>query len=79
MTKYERFVLWLNRFYHKQNKITICVLYTLIMAILGVLIYGATHQQASSTISVKYTRPTLTLNFDANGGELSTIGGGGNL
>ena len=76
MTKYERFVLWLNRFYHKQNKITICVLYTLIMAILGVLIYGATHQQASSTISVKYTRPTLTLNFDANGGELSTIGGG---
>ena len=76
MTRYERFVLWLNRFYHKQNKITICVLYTLIMAILGVLIYGATHQQASSNISVKYTVPTYTVTFDANGGELSTIGGG---
>ncbi len=76
MTKYERFVLWLNRFYHKQNKITICVLYTLIMAILGVLIYGATHQQANSNISVKYTRPTYTVTFDPNGGELSTIGGG---
>ena len=76
MTKYERFVLWLNRFYHKQNKITICVLYTLIMAILGVLIYGATHQQASSNISVRYTRPTYTVTFDPNGGELSTIGGG---
>ena len=76
MTKYERFVLWLNRFYHKQNKITICVLYTLIMAILGVLIYGATHQQANSSISVKYTVPSYTVTFDPNGGELSTIGGG---
>ena len=76
MTRYERFVLWLNRFYHKQNKITICVLYTLIMAILGVLIYGATHQQASSSISVKYTVPSYTVTFDPNGGELSTIGGG---
>ncbi len=46
------------------------------MAILGVLIYGATHQQASSNISVKYTVPTYTVTFDPNGGELSTIGGG---
>ena len=76
MTRYERFVLWLNRFYHKQNKITICVLYTLIMAILGVLIYGATHQQANSSISVKYTVPSYTVTFDPNGGELSTTGGG---
>ena len=76
MTRYERFVLWLNRFYHKQNKITICVLYTLIMAILGVLIYGATHQQASSSISVKYTRPFITVNFNPNGGEFGATGGG---
>ncbi len=71
MTKYERFVLWLNRFYHKQNKITICVLYTLIMAILGVIIYGATHQQASSNISVKYSRPSYTVTFDPAGGGVS--------
>ena len=76
MTKYERFVLWLNKFYHVQNKITICVLYTLIMAILGVLIYGATHQQASSSISVKYTRPFITVNFNPNGGEFGATGGG---
>ena len=76
MTKYERFVRWLNKFYHVQNKITICVLYTLIMAILGVLIYGATHQQANSSISVKYTVPSYTVTFDPNGGELSTTGGG---
>ena len=79
MTKYERFVLWLNRFYHKQNKITICVLYTLIMAILGVLIYGAMQQRANSNVSVKYTVPYYTVTFDANGGKLSTIGGGGIL
>ena len=76
MTRYERFVRWLNKFYHIQNKITICVLYTLIMIILGVMIYGATHQQANSSISVKYTRPTYTVTFDPNGGELSTMGGG---
>ena len=46
------------------------------MAILGVLIYGATHQQANSSISVKYTVPSYTVTFDPNGGELSTIGGG---
>ena len=46
------------------------------MAILGVLIYGATHQQANSSISVRYTRPTYTVTFDPNGGELSTMGGG---
>ena len=68
MTRYERFVLWLNRFYHKQNKITICVLYVLIMAILGVIIYGATQQKASSTLSVTYSRPSYTVTFDPAGG-----------
>lgn len=77
MTKRERFVLWLNRFYHKQNKITICILYTLIMIILGVIIYGATHQNSSSNVTVKYTVPYYTITFDPNGGELSTMGGGG--
>ena len=68
MTRYERFVLWLNRFYHKQNKITICVLYVLIMAILGVIIYGATQQKASSTLSVTYSRASYTVTFDPAGG-----------
>ncbi len=68
MTKRERFVLWLNRFYHKQNKITICVLYTLIMAILGVIIYGAIQQKATSNVSVKYSRPYYTVTFDTQGG-----------
>ena len=38
------------------------------MAILGVIIYGATHQQASSNISVKYSRPYYTVTFDPAGG-----------
>lgn len=68
MTKRERFVRWLNKFYHVQNKITICVLYTLIMIILGVIIFGATQQKTSSNISVKYSRPYYTVTFDPAGG-----------
>ena len=68
MTRRERFVRWLNKFYHVQNKITICVLYTLIMIILGVIIFGATQQRTSSNISVKYSRPSYTVTFDPAGG-----------
>ena len=77
MSRRKKFVLWLNKFYHVQNKITICILYTFIMAVLGVIIYGATHQQASTNMSVTYTRPFYTVNFDANGGSLTTSTGGG--
>ncbi len=41
------------------------------MAILGVIIYGATHQQASSTISVTYSRPSYAVTFDPMGGGVS--------
>ena len=77
MTKREKFVLWLNKFNHTQNKITICFLYSFIMIVLAFAIYGATHQQTSSNITVRYTRPTLTLNFSPNGGEFDATGGGG--
>ena len=80
MSRRKKFVLWLNRFNHVFNKVTICILYTFIMAVLGVIIYGATHQQASTNMSVTYTRPFYTVNFDTNGGSLTTsTGGGGNL
>ena len=68
MTKREKFVLWLNRFYHKQNKIMICVLYVLIMAILGVIIYGANQQKSNANVTVKYSRPYYTVTFDPAGG-----------
>lgn len=77
MTRYKHFVLRLNKFCHVQNKITICILYSFIMAVLGVIIYGATHQQASTNISVTYTRPYYTVNFDLDGGSLTTSTGGG--
>ncbi len=68
MTKWERFKAWLNRFYHVQNKITICFLFSWIMIILGVVIYGAQQQKASANVTVTYSRPSYTVTFDPAGG-----------
>ena len=68
MTKRERFVMRLNRFNHAFNKITICILYTFIMAVLGVIIYGANQQKTSSSVTVTYSRPSYTVTFDPAGG-----------
>ena len=71
MSRRKKFVLWLNRFNHTFNKVTICILYTFIMAVLGVIIYGANQQKTSSSVTVTYSRPSYTVTFDPAGGGVS--------
>ena len=68
MSRREKFVLWLNKFNRVFNKITICFLYVFLMAILGVVIYGASQQKSSADVSVTYSRPYYTVTFDPAGG-----------
>ncbi len=71
MTKKERFVLWLNKLGRGCNRITIIVLYITIMIMLGAIIYGANQQKATSNVTVTYSRPSYTVTFDPQGGEVS--------
>ncbi|MGN0798416.1 MAG: hypothetical protein ACI4L7_02510 [Christensenellales bacterium] len=68
MSKWDRFVLWLNKVGRGCNRITICVLYITTMLILATLIFGATQQRTSSDITVNYSRPSYTVTFDPQGG-----------
>ena len=67
------------RFWDKMRVGMLCINYTLVMALLSIIIFGATQQRLSGQVSVRYSRPSYTVTFDPNGGELSTIGGGGIL
>ena len=50
----------------------LCINYTLVMALLCIVIYGATAQRTSSNVTVTYNRPTYTATFDPNGGTCDT-------
>ena len=50
----------------------LCINYTLVMALLCIIIYGATAQKTSSNVTVTYNRPTYTATFDPNGGTCDT-------
>ena len=45
------------------------------MIILATIIYGANQQKTTSNITVNYSRPSYTVTFDPNGGQLSATGG----
>ena len=61
----------MNRFWDKFRVWMLCINYTLVMAALGIIIFGATHQNLSSQTKVVYNRPTYTVTFDAAGGTCS--------
>ena len=69
MSKWDIFVDWCNRLYRTCNRITICVLYIVIMTIFATIIFCAKQQKASSNITVSYSRPSYTVTFDPAGGE----------
>ena len=50
----------------------LCINYTLVMGLLCIIIYGATTQKASASITISYVRPSYTTIFDANGGSCDT-------
>ena len=56
------------RFWDKMRVGMLCVNYTLVMALLSIIIFGATQQRTSSNVSVKYSRPYYTVTFDPAGG-----------
>lgn len=60
-----------RRFWDKARVGMLCVNYTLVMALLSIIIFGATQQRLSGQVSVKYSRPSYTVDFDpAGGGDL---------
>lgn len=62
----------MRRFWEKVRIWMLCINYTLVMALLCIIIYGATAQRASSNVTVTYNRPTYTATFDPNGGTCDT-------
>ncbi len=56
------------RFWDKVRVVMLCVNYTLVMALLSIIIFGATQQKTSSNVSVRYSRPSYTVTFDPAGG-----------
>ena len=62
----------MRRFWEKVRVWMLCINYTLVMALLCIIIYGATAQKTSSNVTVTYNRPTYTATFDPNGGTCDT-------
>ena len=58
----------MNRVWDKIRVGMLCVNYTLVMALLSIIIFGATQQRTTGNVSVKYSRPSYTVTFDPTGG-----------
>lgn len=64
----------MRNFWHKMKLCLISFEYVFVMFVLCFCIFGATHQQTTSNVTVRYTRPSYTITFDASeaGGEVYT-------
>lgn len=54
----------MRNFWHKVNLGLLSLEYAFVMFVLCFCIFGATHQQATPTVSVKYTAPTTSCNVE---------------
>ena len=75
----ELFQMRLNKLHRVCVRITISLLFIVVMLMLCSIIFGANQQKQNSSVKVNYTRPYYTVTLNANGGSFSTTGGGGNL